>query len=249
MRVTTIGVVLSSLVMFGCEQAGAPRTGGNDPSEPAVQGNAAAGPNGANAPAAAPGTQNGAPENSPAGAGALRAEWRDVTIPAGTTLAVVLEDSIGSDISRVEQPVHAHLTHAIAVDGVTAVPEGSTVSGAVTEVAGAAKVKGRAHIALRFDSLAPTGDEERYKIRTTAVDRTAPATKKKDAVKVLAPAAGGAIIGRIVGGRKGALIGTAAGAGAGTAVVMSTRGEEVRLAKGAALTLRLSEPLTVRVRG
>jgi hypothetical protein len=67
-------------------------------------------------------------------------------------------------------------------------------------------------------------------------------------MKIGAPAAGGAIIGGIVGGKKGALIGTAAGGGAGTAVVLSTRGKEVRLSRGAVLKLRLSEPLTVRVR-
>ena len=62
--------------------------------------------------------------------------------------------------------------------------------------------------------------------------RTAAATKKKDAVEIGAPAAGGAIIGALVGGKKGALIGTAIGGGAGTAVVLSTRGKEVRLPKG-----------------
>ncbi len=31
--------------------------------------------------------------------------WREITIPAGTALPVVLDTSVGSDISRVEQPV------------------------------------------------------------------------------------------------------------------------------------------------
>jgi preprotein translocase subunit SecG len=56
------------------------------------------------------------------------------------------------------------------------------------------------------------------------------------------------VIGALVGGKKGAAIGAAAGAGAGTAYVMSTRGEEVHLAKGTALTLKLAAPITVRVR-
>ena len=86
-------------------------------------------------------------------------------------------------------------------------------------------------------------------IETAAVGRTAPATKKADAVKIGAPAAGGAIIGGIVGGGKGAAIGAAAGGGAGTAVVMSTRGKEIRLPVGSALRVRLTEPLTIRVRG
>jgi uncharacterized membrane protein YebE (DUF533 family) len=64
-----------------------------------------------------------------------------------------------------------------------------------------------------------------------------------------APAAGGAIIGALVGGKKGALVGTAIGGGAGTAAVLSTRGREVHLAKGAALTVRLTAPVTVVVKG
>jgi hypothetical protein len=81
------------------------------------------------------------------------------------------------------------------------------------------------------------------------VGRTAPGTKKKDALEIGAPAAGGALIGALVGGKKGALIGGAVGAGGGTAVVLSTRGKEVSLPRGAALSLRLTEPVTVRVRG
>jgi hypothetical protein len=50
----------------------------------------------------------------------------------------------------------------------------------------------------------------------------------------------------LVGGKKGAAIGAAAGGGTGTAVVLSTRGKEVRLGRGAVLLLRLSEPVTVR---
>ena len=60
---------------------------------------------------------------------------------------------------------------------------------------------------------------------------------------------GGAIIGALTGGKNGALIGTAAGGGAGTAVVLSTRGKEVHLPEGAALRLRLTAPVTVRIGG
>ena len=110
-------------------------------------------------------------------------------------------------------------------------------------------MKGLAHVAVRFDTLVPSGEEERYTIQTAAVGRTAPSTKQKDAIVIGAPAAGGAIIGGLLGGKKGALIGTAVGGGGGTAVVLSTRGKEVHLPKGAALTLQLSRPLTVKVRG
>lgn len=177
-----------------------------------------------------------------------RGTVREITIPAGTTFTVALDTGVGSDTSRVEEPVNAHVTHPVVVHGVTVVPTGSRVGGVVTDATRAGRVKGRAHVALRFETLVPTDDDHRYAIRTTAVGRTAEATKKKDAMEIGGGAAGGALIGALVGGKKGALIGTAAGGGAGTAVVLSTRGKEVHLAKGAALTLKLTEPVTVRVR-
>jgi hypothetical protein len=179
--------------------------------------------------------------------GVADAGFREVTLPAGTMLPLVLDSAIGSDTSRVEESVNAHLSRPIVVQGVTVLPTGSPLTGVVTSAVRSGKVKGRAHIAMRFDRIARRGEAERYDITTSAVRRTAPATKKEDTLKVVAPAAGGAIIGRIAGGRKGAAIGTAVGAGAGGAVVMSTRGKEVRLGKGALVSVRLAEPLVVRV--
>jgi hypothetical protein len=171
-----------------------------------------------------------------------------VIIPAGTNLAVVLDTTVASETSQVEAPVNAHLSRSITVQGQTALAEGSRVSGVVTEATRAAKVKGLARVAVRFDTLTPRGDDQRYTIQTTAVGRTAAATKKDDALKIGLPAAGGAILGGILGGKKGAVIGGSAGGGAGTAVVLSTRGKEVSLPSGSALTLRLTQPLTVRIK-
>jgi len=172
---------------------------------------------------------------------------REVTIPAGTRIPITLDSTVGSDISHVEQRVAAHVSHAVVVGGRTVLPVGTEIGGVVTDATRSGKVKGRAHVAVRLDSLTER-DGEKYRIDTSAVGRTAPGTKKKDALEIGAPAAGGAIIGAIAGGKKGAAIGTAIGAGAGTAVVLSTRGQEVHLAKGAPLTLRLNEPVTLKVR-
>jgi len=174
---------------------------------------------------------------------------REVTIPAGTPLSIILETPVSSETSRVEERVNAHLARAVVVDGAMVLPEGSSVGGVVTDAKQSGKVKGRAHVAVRFDSLTPSGSDDRYAIHTSSVGRTAEGTKGKDALEIGAPAAGGALIGALVGGKKGALVGGAVGGGAGTAVVLSTRGKEVKLQKGAALTLRLASPVTVKVRG
>ncbi len=160
-----------------------------------------------------------------------------------------LDTPVGSDISRVEQPVTAHLTNPVNVGGETVIDAGSRVTGVVTDATRSGKVKGHAHVGVRFEALTPVGDDRRYPIETTAVGRTAPATKKNDTLKIAGGAAGGALIGALIGGGKGAVIGGASGGGAGTAVVLSTSGKEVHLPRGSALTLRLSQPVTIRIAG
>lgn len=171
---------------------------------------------------------------------------REVTVPAGTQLRVRLDNSVASDVSRTEDSVRARLVNALVINGRTVVPAGSVVNGFVTQAQPAGKVKGRARLGLRFDSLTSGG--ERYRIETRPWTRLAPTTKKKDAATIAIPATGGAIVGGILGGKKGAAIGATAGGGAGTAAVLSTSGKEVRLGRGAVLLVRLSSPLTVRPR-
>ncbi len=184
----------------------------------------------------------GAPA-SPVAARALR----QVTIPAGTVLRLRLNRGFGSDISRVEDPVSATLTAPVMVDGRTALAEGSLASGYVSEATRPGKVKGRGRVAVRFTRISPTGLDTHYNMQTRSWVAVAPATKKKDALTIGAPAAGGAIVGGIVGGKKGAGIGALAGGGAGTAVVLSTRGKDVRIGRGTTLAIRLTSPLTVSV--
>lgn len=174
-------------------------------------------------------------------------QFREVTVPAGTTLSLVLDTPVGSDTSRLEDQVRAHLAKPVMVDGVAVLPSGSTVSGVVAAADRSGKVKGRARLAVRFTTVTREGETEPYAIDASDVARQAAATKKKDAARIAVPAAGGAVVGGIIGGGKGAAIGTAVGGGAGTAVVLSTRGEEVRLARGAAMTVKLTDALTVRV--
>jgi hypothetical protein len=240
MRITLTSLLLASALAGG----------GCNRSEATTPGNALASPAGANRDAAAnPVATAGRIEPRAAEPVPVAAAWREVTIPAGTLLRITLDTPVGSDTSRVEEPVTAHVARSIQVHGDTVLPAGSRVTGVVTDATRSAKVKGRAHVAVRFDSLSPSGDDQRYAIRTASVGRTAEGTKKKDALEIGGPAAGGAIIGALLGGKKGAAIGAGVGGGAGTAVVLSTRGKEVHLGKGAALTLRLAAPVTIRVKG
>jgi hypothetical protein len=194
--------------------------------------------------ASASSTPSAAPETPAAPA---PVEYRELTIPAGTVLPVELQSTVASDTSQVEDAVRARLRRAIVIDGTTALPAGSTLGGIVTEARRSGRVKGRARVAFRFNTIERTGGDERLQIRTTAVARTAPATRKQDAAKIGIPAAGGAIIGGIVGGGDGAAKGAAIGGAAGTGVVLSTRGKEIRFGPGADFNIKLLQPVTVRV--
>jgi hypothetical protein len=234
-RLMTAAVLLSTVSVCGCSQTSA--------SEPPAAERAAA-------PADRPVASPDAVTPTAAGPVATPApgpDYREITVPAGTLLPVELTTSVASDSSNVEDAIRATLRQPIVVRGTELLPAGSVVSGHVTAAERSARVKGRGRVAFRFTTIDPPGRAERLSIRTATISRLAPATKKQDAAKIGGGAAGGAIIGGILGGGDGAAKGAAIGGAAGTGVVLSTRGKDVRLGRGARVTVRLTEPLTVRV--
>jgi len=65
---------------------------------------------------------------------------REITIPAGTILRLRVQNSFGSDTSRVEDPVRATLVTTIRRNGEEVLPAGSTARGFVTSVTRSGKV-------------------------------------------------------------------------------------------------------------
>lgn len=203
-------------------------------------------------PASAEATPAPAPErsepSSPAAAPSTEPAYREVTIPAGTALPLTLRTTVGSATSNVEDPVRATLSRPVRIGGVEALPAGTAVTGHVTNAVRSAKVKGRATVAFRFTRVDLPGEGGQLNVRTGTVSRMAPATKKRDAATIGGGAVGGAIVGGILGGGDGAAKGAAIGGAGGTGVVLATRGKEVSLAAGTPVTVKLTAPLTVRVK-
>jgi hypothetical protein len=200
-------------------------------------------------------TDEAASATDAAGSGAAAAQvpaapagptYKEVTLPAGTTLALELRSAVASDTSNPEDVVRAQLREPIVVDGATVVPAGDQLQGVVTDAERSGRVKGRAHVAFRFNSLEVDG--ERYDISTETISHMAPATKGEDAKKIAIGAGAGAAVGAILGGGSGAAKGAAIGGAGGTGAVLATRGEEARLGPGASVTARLSAPVTIRVK-
>jgi hypothetical protein len=174
------------------------------------------------------------------------ARFREYTLAAGTPLKIRLQTGVGSETSREGDPVTATLAEAVMLDNEEVLPDGSTVRGQVTAAQPAGKVKGVGSLALHFSTVAPAGSAE-----STAIDAdvsfVAESSKASDAKKIGIPAAGGAVVGAIIGGKKGAAIGGAIGGGAGAAVVLTSEGADVVLAKDTVLTIKLDTDVTVRV--
>src|SRR5436190_7313186 len=169
---------------------------------------------------------------------------RGVTVPEGTLLHLKLTTAVASDTAQVEDAVRAELTQGVVIDGRTVIPAGSRVSGVVTAADGAGRVKGRARLVLGFTSV--TIGNTRYDMNTEPISQLAAATKGDDATKIGVGAAAGTALGAILGGKKGAAEGAAVGGGAGTAVVLATKGEEVRLPSATDISTRLTAPLFLR---
>lgn len=222
--------------------------------------NAAATPAGASAPAAAPATSSqtaSAAQTAPAAAAprAREAEPRQaeaappapapvpmVTIPAGTELAIRINQSLGSDISSVDQPVIGQINRPVVVGGNVVVPRGARVNGRVTLATSSGHFKGRSELALRLTSLEFNGHDYPISGDWSAVG---PSRGSRTA-KVIGGGAGiGALVGALVGHGKGAAIGAAIGAGAGTADSALTHGKPVRLNAEAVISVRLANSVTV----
>jgi hypothetical protein len=179
------------------------------------------------------------------GAGARAPAMREVTLPAGTAMALTLDTAVASDTSRVEDTVRARLRQPVTLGSTAVLPAGTLFVGSVTEATRSGRVKGRARIAFRFHTMELDG--ERYTVRTALVAREAEGTKKEDAKKIGIGAGIGAVVGGIVGRGKGAAVGAGVGGGAGTGAVLATRGDEVGLQAGTAIRTSLAAALNVRI--
>jgi hypothetical protein len=175
--------------------------------------------------------------------GTASAEKQAIVLPTGTVLPVRLETALSSAVSRAGDPVVGRLAEDVALRGSVALPAGTEVRGKVTTAVASGRVKGRARLAFEFDTVLVDGTPREIEARAT--DITAPSGKKKDAAIIGGGVGGGALIGALFGGKKGAGIGALAGGAAGTGVVLTTKGKEVEVPAGSRVRVKLNRELRV----
>lgn len=185
---------------------------------------------------------------------------RQIEVPAGTQVLLVLKSPITTKSARVGDGVYCQTNFPVTINNVNVIPAGTYVKGTIAEVKRAGKIKGRAQILFHFNTLIfPNGytidmpgslGNDPSSQNSKVVDKEgtvqADSQKGKDAGTVATTGATGAVIGSVADrSLKGAGIGGLAGAAVGLGEVLFTRGQDVRIEQGSALEMVLQRPLIV----
>ena len=173
-------------------------------------------------------------------------EFVDLVVPNDAVLGLQIERTVTSEVARVEDRVDARVTRDVRVGDRVAIPAGSLVQGSVMEVERGGKVREKAKLGIRFHTVV-LGDGTRLNIKTDSVVREGTSPTNESAAKIGGAAAGGAILGAILGGGKGAVLGGAIGAAGGTAATMAGKANPAILAAGSTVSVRMQQPVTVSV--
>jgi type IV secretion system protein VirB10 len=187
-------------------------------------------------------------------------------IPQGAHLMLRMENSITTRTAKDGDYVYLRTGTPISVAGNIILPVGSYVQGVVTNTRRSGRVKGRAELAIRLDTITlPSGPVYKFSPKLASVDSPsnndqkvmsgenavqAGPTHGQDAARIAILAGSGATIGALVaregsgiGAGAGAGIGAGAGAAVGLATVLLTRGREVELRQGTALDVVFDRPV------
>jgi hypothetical protein len=169
-------------------------------------------------------------------------------IPQGSHVLLRLENNVTTRTAREGDYVYLRTAAPIAANGQIVVPEGSYVQGVVTHSVRSGRVKGKAELSIRIDTLTlPSGKVIKLTPRLRSVDSDGSEQKVDsneneikqgsshgaDAARIAETGGAGAAIGGLTARSwTGAGIGAGAGGAVGLAVVLLTRGKEVDLSRG-----------------
>jgi hypothetical protein len=218
----------------------------------------------AQTPAAAPPpAKTPAPATTPALVPAGKPKSWEVVVPANTTIPLELRSTINSRTAYSGQAIYCETIYPITVGNRIVIPVGTYVKGEVTQVVRPGRVKGKAQVGIRFNTITlPNGTTRALRATLSGFGGTGnegfnrdeskvkgASTKGEDAGKVARTTAtgveGGIISGAIAGHPgEGAALGSLAGAAGGLIWVLASRGKEIVLGPGTNLELQLGAPLT-----
>jgi hypothetical protein len=167
-----------------------------------------------------------------------------VTLPAGTWIAVRVNEPLSSDHNQPGDYFTGTLVQPIVSNGHVIARRGQIVSGVVSEAKKAGRVEGLSRLGLELTEVSLANGDQ-VQVKTKLMERHGDTSFGRDAVGIGATVATGAAIGAAVNGGVGAGVGAAAGVVASTIGVLLTRGKPTVVYPETPLTFRLDAPLTV----
>ena len=172
-----------------------------------------------------------------------------LTVPEGTEVRLSLSAPLGSSSSRIGDSFTARITQAVVSGDRVVIPAGSSVHGVVTEAIPAKKglANKAGTLSLSFDRVMTPGGFGAP--MSAALTRVGSKSTKKTAGIIGGSAAGGALLGKVLGGStKDAAVGSVLGGAIGTGVAAGTTGEDVEIPAGSPLSVTLDQPLTISIK-
>ena len=181
----------------------------------------------------------------------------NISLPAGTSMKVKLENALTTFSSKSGDPFSARVTEAVMLGGKPVIPVGATVQGRVTKTSEPRRIAGKPTIAILPETVVlPNG--ERYMLNAALVDTSVrngtdvnnegqfkgKGHDGKDMTEIGMGTGGGMLVGGLIGGGKGVLIGGGVGATATVAHWLSKRSSTM-LPAGTELVMELSRPLAM----
>jgi len=185
----------------------------------------------ANAPVPAP-VQQPEPPTPPS---------KPLVVPVGTELLVTVDQALSSKTSKSGQPFMATVARPVTIQGKTAIPKGSSVTGTVITAKEKGKIKGEGELVLSLTNITIHGRD--YPIQTGTLDSTVKGKGKRSAATTGGGAAGGALVGGLAGGGKGAGIGAAVGAVGGLVGGAMTGNKQIEIPAESPLTFTLAKSI------
>jgi hypothetical protein len=172
-----------------------------------------------------------------------------VTLPAGMTVQIRLNESLSSDRRAPGDTFDASLAEPLIIDGLVIAERGARAGGRVVgaQKADAQKAGGTSSVALELTNLV-TADGQKIAISTDPWTKRGDTSRAEDAAKIGGGAALGAMIGAIAGGGTGAAIGAGVGGAAGVGTVLATRGKPVNIPSETIIRFRLATRVTIKER-
>jgi hypothetical protein len=169
----------------------------------------------------------------------------DVRIPAGTTLAIRINQHISVKGSRAGDRFDGEIVEPVMGDnGHLIVPRGTPVGGVVAASHKRGHFKGASILQLQLTSMTLNGT--RYPLETRSLTRTKKGKGKRSAAFIGGGSGLGMLIGGLATGGTGLLIGGLAGAGAGTAAAGLTGNGDIDIPSESVVHFKLADTLAVQ---